>query len=328
MHLSVSRLTLTAGMAVTLVATALSVPALAADRVPEGMGILPSLAPQKADNPITAAKVALGQQLFFDPRLSASNMISCNTCHNLGTGGVDNQPTSLGHQFKRGGRNAPTVFNSAFWSSEFWDGRAADVEAQAIGPILNPVEMAMPDEKSVLSKLAAIPGYKAQFEAVFGPSGLTYKNVGYAIGAFERTLVTPNAPFDRYVQGDDGAISDAAKRGMNLVDEIGCTSCHSGPLFTNNDFAQFNYGKDKGRMEVTKNKGDDHYFRVQSWRNVALTAPYFHDGSAPTLETAIRTMAKVQLDQDLNDAQVGDIKAFLEALTGDMPYVSYPKLPQ
>lgn len=301
---------------------------VANERTPSGMDILPSLAPQKSSNPVAAAKVQLGKQLFFDPRLSLSGSISCNSCHNLGLGGVDGLPTSLGHNAQKGGRNAPTVLNSAFWSVQFWDGRAPDVEAQALGPILNPVEMAMPNQESVVERLNAIPDYKTAFENIFGRGGLTYENIGNAIGAFERTLITPNAPFDRYVRGDDTALNESAKRGMNLVQTVGCTACHSGALFTNNSFAKFDYGKDEGRKAVTKAAQDDHLFRVQSWRNVALTAPYFHDGSVATLEEAIKIMAKKQLNKDLNDHDISDIKDFLTSLTGEMPLVNYPKLPR
>ncbi|MFQ5585713.1 MAG: cytochrome-c peroxidase [Thermodesulfobacteriota bacterium] len=292
-------------------------------------GPLPSLPPLNPDNPMTEEKVELGKKLFFDPCLSGSNIISCNTCHNLATGGVDGLPTSLGHNFERGGRNAPTVLNSAFWSAQFWDGRAPTLEEQAKGPVLNPIEMAMPDGDTVVKKLKAIPGYEEEFRKVFGGRDpLTYQHVADAIAAFERTLITPNAPFDRYLAGEDGAISEQAKRGFKTVQEAGCTACHSGPLFTNNTFVPFKYGKDLGRYEVTKKEEDRNVFRVQSWRNVALTAPYFHDGSAGTLEEAVRTMAKVQLGKKLSKRQVSDIVAFLKSLTGDQPTVVYPTLPQ
>jgi len=202
--------------------------------IPEGMGVLPTAVPVPADNPQSAEKIELGKQLYFEPALSKSGAFSCNSCHNLGTSGVDNQQFSIGHKWQRGGRNAPTVLNSAFWSTQFWDGRAAQLEDQAKGPPLNPVEMASLTEATVVSRLTEA-GYAPLFTAVFGADSLNYDNTAKAIAAFERTLVTPDAAFDLYVQGK-GEISEAAKRGMKLAAEVGCTSCHSGVLFTNNTF--------------------------------------------------------------------------------------------
>jgi len=296
--------------------------------LPEGMGVLPSVVPQPADNPTTAARVELGKTLYFEPALSKSGQFSCNSCHNLGTFGVDNQRFSIGHQWQRGGRNAPTVMNSGFWSKQFWDGRAPLLEDQAKGPPLNPVEMASTNEEEVIGRLRQA-GYEPLFIAVFGggPEVLSYDNMAKAIAAFERTLTTPNSAFDKYALGE-GDISEAAKRGMLKVAEVGCTSCHSGPLFTNNAFQNFAFGSDAGLKAVTGKDEDDHVFRVQSWRNVAMTAPYFHDGSAATLSDAIRIMAKVQLNTELPDADVADIAAFLETLTGESPQVDFPILPR
>jgi len=296
--------------------------------IPEEMDALPSKVPVPDGNPITKAKIELGKKLYFEPALSRSGHFSCNSCHNLATYGVDNQKFSIGHKWQRGGRNAPTVLNSAFWSKQFWDGRAPMLEDQAKGPPLNPVEMASMSETEVTKRLKEA-GYEPEFRAVFGdnPGALSFDNMAKAIADFERTLLTPNAPFDKYVRGE-GVISEAARRGMKKVAEIGCTSCHSGPLFTNNMFMGFNYGSDTGVKSVTGKKTDDHLFRVQSWRNVAMTAPYFHDGSAATLDEAIRIMARVQLDTELNDADVADIEAFLETLTGEQPTITYPKLPR
>ena len=294
--------------------------------VPEGMGALPASVPVPSDNPMTPAKVELGKQLYLDPALSKSGNISCNSCHNLGSWGVDNQVRSIGHKWQRGGRNAPTSFNAAFWSTQFWDGRAPQLEDQAKGPPMNPVEMADDTEAQLVARLQEA-GYGPEFDKVFGKNGLSFNNMAKAIGAFERTLLTPDAPFDRYVRGE-GDISAAAKRGMKKVDDIGCTSCHSGPLFTNNTFQQFNYGTDTGREAVTGKHDDDHYFRVQSWRNVAMTAPYFHDGSVKTLSEAVRIMARVQLGTKLSDADVADIVAFLKTLTGTPPSVTYPVFPR
>ncbi|MDX8413039.1 MAG: cytochrome c peroxidase [Mariprofundales bacterium] len=294
--------------------------------IPDGMGILPANVPIPDGNPMGAAKTKLGKQLYFDPALSKSGHISCNSCHNLGTWGVDNQVRSIGHRWQRGGRNAPTSFNAAFWSAQFWDGRAPQLEDQAKGPPLNPVEMADDSEAQLISRLK-VAGYAPLFDQVFGKNGLSFDNMAKAIGAFERTLLTPNAPFDLYVQGK-GDISKAAKRGMQKVAEIGCTACHSGPLFTNNTYQQFMYGTDDGRKSVTGNADDDHFFRVQSWRNVAMTAPYFHDGSVKTLSEAVRIMAKIQLDMRLSDSDVVDIVAFLKTLTGKAPQVTYPLFPR
>jgi len=304
-------------------ATTLSVQAT---EIPDGMGVLPTAVPIPADNPMSTAKTELGKQLYFDPALSASGHFSCNSCHNLGTGGVDNQKASIGHHWQRGGRNAPTVLNSGFWSKQFWDGRAPLLEDQAKGPPLNPVEMASADAAAVVERLQQA-GYAPLFADVFGKDSLNYDNMAKAIAAFERTLVTPNAPFDRFVRGE-ATISKAAQRGMKKVVEIGCTPCHSGALFTNNGFVNFAYGSDEGLKSVTGKADDDHVFRVQSWRNVALTAPYFHDGSAATLAEAVTIMAKVQLDTKLKASDVQDIVAFLTTLTGDQPQVTYPTLPR
>jgi len=294
--------------------------------IPEGMGVLPSNVPIPTDNPMSKSKIELGKQLYFDPALSKSGHISCNSCHNLGTSGVDNQVRSIGHKWQRGGRNAPTTFNSGFWSAQFWDGRAPQLEDQAKGPPMNPVEMADDSVEQLVSRLKEA-GYAPLFDKVFGKNSLSFDNMAKAIGAFERTLLTPDAPFDLYVQGN-GNISKAAKRGMQKVAEIGCTGCHSGALFTNNTYQQFMYGTDDGRKTVTGKAEDDHFFRVQSWRNVAMTAPYFHDGSVKTLSEAVRIMAKVQLDTKLSDTDVADIVAFLETLTGKAPQVTYPVFPR
>jgi len=294
--------------------------------IPEGMGVLPTNVPIPANNPMTKEKIELGKKLYFEPALSKSGQFSCNSCHNLGTWGVDNQQFSIGHKWQRGGRNAPTVLNAAFWSKQFWDGRAPLLEDQAKGPPLNPVEMAMDSEENSIKRLKNA-GYEAEFTAVFGKNSVNYNNMAKAIAAFERTLITPNAPFDKFVRGE-GDISQAAKRGMKKVADIGCTSCHSGVLFTSNAFSEFQYGKDSGVKSVTGKASDDHVFRVQSWRNVAMTAPYFHDGSAKTLADAVNSMAEIQLGTKLSKADVKDIVAFLETLTGEIPEVTFPVLPR
>ncbi len=306
---------------------------------------LPEKAPEPADNPGTAAKIELGKQLYFDPRLSLDGTVSCNSCHNVMASGTDNKATSAGVAGKHGGRSAPTVWNAAFLSVQFWDGRADTLEDQAKGPILNPVEMAMPSEAAVIERLQKIPGYVSQFESVFGKNGLTYDNLAKAIAAFERTLITPNSPVDRYLKGDKSALSAAAQRGMKAFEEVGCVACHNGvnfsgpqlpvgqgfyqrfPTFSSKYDKQYQLTADKGRFEATKKEADKHMWRVPTLRNVALTAPYFHNGSVKTLDEAVRVMAKAQLSKDLDDRQVADIVAFLNGLSGEFPQVAMPRLP-
>lgn len=307
--------------------------------------ILPEKPPVPRANPMSAAKVELGRQLYFDARLSSTGKVSCNSCHNVMKGGEDNRATSLGVFGKTGGRSAPTVWNSAFLSVQFWDGRAASLEEQAKGPMVNPVEMGNPDHAAVVKRLSGIPGYVKQFDAVYGKNGLNIDNVAKAIAAYERTLVTTNSAFDRYVKGDEKALSAAAKRGMGLVQEMGCVSCHSGPNFSGPAMpegtgfyqpfprfasaydAKYQLKQDTGRYEVTKAAADRHLWRVPTLRNVAQTGPYFHNGSVKTLDEAVRVMAKAQLDKTLTDAQTKDIVAFLNALSGEFPKQKAPKLP-
>lgn len=305
---------------------------------------LPSEPPIPADNPMTPEKIELGKQLFFDPRLSSDGTVSCNTCHNVMLGGTDNRSTSVGVGGAVGPRKAPTVWNAAFMTAQFWDGRAPTLEEQAVGPILNPIEHGMESEEQVVERLKLIPGYVEQFNDVFGE--LTYQNVGKAIAAYERTLITPNSPFDRHIKGDGDALTEAAKRGKQLIQDVGCTACHQGvifagpdlpmgtgffqrfPTFTDNEFVEkYDLASDLGRYEVTGEDADKHMFKVQTWRNVALTAPYFHNGSVWTLDEAVRVMAVTQLDTRLTDEQVADIVAFLESLTGEFPQQTMPILP-
>lgn len=311
----------------------------------QAMEPLPANPPVPADNPITAAKIELGKQLFFDPRLSIDGSISCNSCHNVMSSGTDNRRGSVGVGGQIGGRGAPTVWNAAFLSAQFWDGRAATLEDQAKGPILNPIEMGMPSQKATVDRLKAIPGYVQSFDAVFGKEGITYDNIAKAIATYERTLITSNSPFDRYMRGDKSAMSDAAVRGMKLVDKVGCTSCHNGPNFAGPDMPvgtpflqkfptydskytkQYKLKDDTGRHSVTKNNNDKYMWRVPTWRNVALTAPYFHNGLVQTLDEAVRVMAKTQLDKTLKEKEVKDIVAFLNALSGEFPAQTMPHLP-
>lgn len=289
---------------------------------------LPDSAPVPEDNPMTPEKIELGKMLYFDPRLSSSGVISCHTCHNLSLGGTDRLPTSLGHEFLTGGRNAPTVLNAAFFNLQFWDGRATGLEEQAEGPIQAGVEMAMPADLAV-EVIAGIEGYRPYFEAAFPDEEdpITFGNIVKAIAAFERTLLTPNDGLDRYLRGEEDALSDDAKRGMELTVQLGCIACHNGAMLSTGTLMPFVHGEDRGRATVTGLESDEFLFRVSSWRNVSLTAPYFHDGSAATLEDAIRIMGSVQLARDLTDDEVFYLLAFLESLVGDQPEVTIPILP-
>ncbi|NOZ54012.1 MAG: cytochrome-c peroxidase [Gammaproteobacteria bacterium] len=309
---------------------------------------LPSKPPIPKDNPITPAKIELGKQLFFDPRLSVDGTVSCNSCHNVMAGGTDNRPVSVGVSGQKGGRSAPTVWNAAFLTTQFWDGRAATLEDQAKGPILNPIEMGMPHKDVAVDRIKAMPGYVSQFENVFGKKNpVTYDNIAKAIATYERTLITPNSPFDRYIKGDKKALSSTAIAGMKLVDKVGCTGCHSGsnfagptnlkmgegffqkfPAFPGSKYdKKYDLISDLGRYEATKKNEDKHMWRVPTWRNIAVTAPYFHNGTVSTLEEAVRVMAKTQLNTKLSNKEVGNIVAFLNSLTGEFPKQSMPRLP-
>ena len=313
---------------------------------------LPDQPPVPAHNPMSAAKVALGKQLFFDPRLSLDGTVSCFSCHNVVTGGGDDdRATSVGVGGKLGNRSAPTVWNTAFMSVLFWDGRAASLEEQAKGPLINPVEMAMPDHATVIARLQKIPGYVSQFKTVFGgQDALNIDNVARAIAAYERTLLTPDSPVDRFLKGDRSALSVQAQKGMKLFDRLGCVSCHSGPNYSGHIikegflFYPWNLQKfptfrgsvyetkyaltqDLGRFEVTRNAKDMRMFRIPSLRNIALTAPYMHNGKVPDLEEAVRVMARTQLNKTLEDEEVKQIAAFLEGLTGRFPKQAAPRLP-
>ncbi|NDU85475.1 MAG: c-type cytochrome [Ferrovum sp.] len=310
---------------------------------------LPAMPPIPTDNPMSEAKVSLGRQLYFDKRLSVDGTISCNSCHNVMGSGSDNRPVSVGVGGKKGGRNAPTVWNSAYLSVQFWDGRAATLEDQAKGPVLNPVEMGMHSAADAEARIRSIPGYVTQFNEVFGAANsVTYDNIAKAIAAYERTLITPNSPFDRYQKGEKSAMSEQALRGMKTVEKIGCTACHTGPDFAgpempagqgfyqkfpiyaaNNPYvSKYHLMDDEGRYGVTHEESDKHLWRVQTWRNVALTAPYFHTGSVATLDEAVRVMARSQLGLTLKEGDVADIVAFLNSLTGEFPVQSMPRLPQ
>ncbi len=301
---------------------------------------LPTKAPAPADNPTTAEKVALGQMLYHDPRLSSSGTVSCASCHNTMLGGEDNRGGSVGVGGQVGGRSAPTVWNAAFNKVQFWDGRAASLEEQAAGPVTNPIEMGMKSWDDVVARLKSIEGYQQAFAKAFGKDSISKDTATKAIAAYERTLITPNSAYDKYVNGDKSAMTEQQVRGMNKAVELGCTGCHSGPAFngpgtfqkfpvnSNGYFeAQYDFKKDKGLAEVTGKKEDENFWKVPTLRNVALTAPYFHNGKVKSLDKAVKLMAKLQLDKDLSEEEVADIVAFLNALTGEFPVQKMPRLP-
>ena len=317
-------------------------PAAGADAAATPLG-LPKLS-IPPDNPITPEKVELGRMLYFDKRVSKDGTVACATCHDPKTGWAEHTPTSTGIDGQLGGRNSPTVINAAYADAQFWDGRAKTLEDQAVGPVGNPIEMgsSMP---AVVEKLNKIPGYRERFQKVFG-TGVTEKGFAQAIAAFERTILSGNSAFDRYMAGDAAALNAAEKRGYEKFRKAGCAGCHTAPLFS--DYAYYNAGvdvhKDKpdvGRKEVTKDDQDTGAFRTPSLRDVARTAPYFHDGSAKTLEDAVALMAAGGKDNPhrstefnrvrrakLSDADQKDLVAFLKALGGDVPNVEPPKLPE
>jgi cytochrome c peroxidase len=290
-----------------------------------------------ASGAASQAMVDLGRMLYFEPRLSKSQEISCNSCHDLTKYGVDGQPTSNGHKGQRGDRNSPTVYNAAAHVAQFWDGRAPDVEAQAKGPVLNPIEMAMASEQMVVSTLESMPEYVDVFKKAFpnDPKPITYDNMAAAIGAFERRLMTP-ARWDAFLKGDQTALTSEERMGFNLFVATGCPACHSGALVGGNSFQRLGMMKpyprteDPGRFKVTKQESDRFVFKVPSLRNVEKTGPYFHDGRVASLEQAVREMAEYQLGKTLSDAEIGRIVAFLRVLTGRLPedYIKAPVLPK
>jgi len=308
---------------------------------------LPDVAPAPADNPTTAAKVELGKMLYFDPRLSSTGTVSCFSCHNVMEGGDDHRPTSIGVHGHVGGRNAPSVWNAAFLSSQFWDGRAATLEDQAKGPPANAIEMGMPNLDAVVSRIRNIPGYKPYFDKAFGAGDVvTIDNAAKAIAAYERTLITPNSAYDKYAKGDSKALTEQQARGLKTFAEVGCTGCHQGPTFSGPSLpvgtgffmkfpvypaspyvAKYDFLSDPGRANVTKNDTDKNVWRVPGLRNLVYTAPYFHNGQVHTIDEAVRVMASTQLNRTLEAAQVADITAFLGSLTGPFPDQQMPRLP-
>lgn len=284
----------------------------------------------------SAEKIDLGRKLYWDERLSKDDTVSCNSCHKLMEYGVDGQATSPGVGGTLGGRNSPTVYNAGGHLAQFWDGRAADLEEQAKGPILNPIEMGMADGDAVMKKLEAIPGYPELFKAAFpnDPTPMSYGNLGKAIAAFETGLVTKDSPYDKYLGGQADALTEQQLEGYDLFVSTGCNSCHGGALFGGQMYQKLGVvepweTKDLGRFEATKKEEDKYFFKVPSLRNVAKTAPYLHDGSVATLDEMVKKMAKHQLGKDLGPGEVNKIVAFLETLTGEIPreYAKKPELP-
>jgi cytochrome c peroxidase len=313
-------------------------PAEVRSQAPSLFSPLPSAPPILPENPITAEKVVLGKMLFFEPRLSRSWLISCNTCHNLSLAGVDLLPTSVGHGWQKGPRNAPTVFNAVFNIAQFWDGRAQDLMEQAMGPVQAAVEMNNTPER-VIATLQSIPEYVDRFRVVF-PSEedpVTFENMARAIEAFEATLLTPDSPFDRYVQGDRTALTALEQQGLESFTNRGCAGCHAGVNMGGAGYFRFGLVRppgadvlppgDKGRFAVTQSTSDEYLFRSPTLRNVALTPPYFHSGAIWDLKEAVKLMGSAQLGAQLTDEEADAIVGFLRSLTGRQPQVEYPTLP-
>jgi cytochrome c peroxidase len=277
--------------------------------------------------------VQLGKKLWFEPRLSMSGIISCNTCHNLSRGGTDNLATSIGHGWAPGPVNAPTVLNSSLAIAQFWDGRAANLQEQAGGPIQADIEMNM-SHTLALDVLNSIPGYVSEFEAVFGPGEIDMDKVTKAIAEFEETLVTPNSRFDLWLKGDDNAITPDELAGYQLFKDSGCTACHNGAAAGGTSYQRMGVVRPyvstspvEGRYAVTGDDADRFTFKVPTIRNVEYTYPYFHDGQAKTLEESVDIMGQLQLGRHYTDEEIDKIVAFLKTLTGDMPQILLPILP-
>ncbi len=279
------------------------------------------------------AKVELGKKLFFDPRLSKSGFISCNSCHNMSMGGSDNIKTSIGDRWQQGPINSPTVLNSSLNLAQFWDGRAGTLKDQAGGPISNPLEMGFTHELAV-EVLQSIPQYVAEFKTVYGTETITIEEVTDAIAEFEETLVTPNARFDLWLKGDDNALTDQELEGYMTFRNSGCVACHNGVNLGGSSFQKMGvvepYQTDnpaEGRSAVTGVDADRFNFKVPTLRNVELTYPYFHDGAVDTLAQAVDIMGRLQLGRHFSDEENANIVAFLKTLTGEQPELILPILP-
>ena len=278
------------------------------------------------------AKTELGKKLYFDPRLSKSGAISCNSCHNLAAGGSDNLPSSIGHGWQLGPINSPTVLNSRWNFVQFWDGRAKDLQEQAGGPVENPMEMAASHDLAI-ERLKTIPAYVEEFRNIYRRD-IDIEGITDAIAVFEKTLITPDAPFDRWLRGDDDAITPEQKEGYELFKLKGCTTCHLGKAVGGSMYQKMGlvkaYGRDRdtvGRMAVTGKEQDKFLFKVPTLRNIELTYPYFHDGSVWDLKEAVQIMASIQLGNEASDEEAEKIVAFLKSLTGRQPRIVLPQLP-
>lgn len=311
---------------------------------------LPANPPVPSDNPQTAAKIELGKQLYFDKRLSATYTISCNGCHNVMSAGDDGKAVSRGALGIKGTRSAPTLYNVAYQTVYFWDGRATSLEAAIREHLISPTEMGMKNKTQVVERVWNTGDYPQRFAEAFGKGvALSYETISQALASYVRTLRTPDSDFDRYLRGDENAISKQAKRGHDEFIEVGCASCHfwvnlSGPvpglafkmgegfyeLFPNypgtKDEVKYQLADDIGRYNVTRDETDRRMWRVPVLRNVALTAPYFHNGQVKTLEEAIRVMGTTQLGKELSQQQLADIAAFLHSVSGRFPEQRFPKL--
>lgn len=308
--------------------------------------VIPSLAPSKEENPTTPQKIALGKMLFFDPRLSSTKKVSCSSCHNIDGSnptGTDNKKVSVGVFGFHGDRNSPTVFNSGMRSALFWDGRAATLEQQAKGPILNPLEMGIADAEAAVRNIEKVPTYRKLFRQAFNKKkneAITIEEIARALSSFERTLNTPNSPFDRYQNGNQSALNESALRGWQKFQKFACVACHGAPTFSHQDYfirfpaheakeydKRYAFTKDQGLFNVTKESKDINLWRVPSLRNVAITGPYFHNGSVSTLEEAVKIMGKAQLGKTFSDEDIADLVEFLKSLTGEVPKIKRPTLP-
>jgi cytochrome c peroxidase len=297
---------------------------------------LPEVVPGRSGAP-ARDQIELGRMLYFDPRLSKTQTISCNTCHPLAKYGADGQPTSAGYRGQHGDRNAPTVYNAAGHFAQFWDGRAADLEEQAKGPVRNPVEMAMTSGEDVVAVLRSIPGYALAFRRAFPEDRepVSFDNMGIAIGAFERQLLTPSR-WDWFLRGHYTALTAEEKTGLNTFLAAGCQTCHAGAFLGGSSFQKLGVAKpypdtsDSGRYKVTRNEADRMFFKVPSLRNVAMTAPYFHNGKVQSLEEAVRRMSEYQRGLQLSEREARAIVSWLGSLTGDLPVdvIREPVLPK
>lgn len=294
--------------------------------------------PPKLNQTLTPEKIELGRMLWFDPRLSSSWLISCNTCHNLSLGGVDLLETSIGHGWQKGPRNSPTVLNAVFNVAQFWDGRAKDLHEQAMGPVQAAVEMNSNPQRTVRT-LKSIPQYVQHFRKAFPDQTdpVTFENMAHAIEAFEATLLTPNSRFDQFLEGNAAALNADEKEGLSLFMNRGCMPCHNGVNVGGRNYFPFGVVEkpgadilpptDKGRFQVTKTASDEYVFKSPSLRNIELTPPYFHSGKVWDLKQAVAVMSSAQLGTKLTDREVDLIVGFLRTLTGDQPKVAIPILP-